>query len=164
MSTVTDKYTHKKKHFWTTHIILFVWIVPVCLLKFSNILQTSETNCEWTLPPLCFQILYFIRVWPYFCLLSKSEVAHLLVPKNWNLPQNNGISWNETLKYTHIIRKPVLSEHSNKEPLTTAVTRKSHWLLQYPDVITNELDYLLTFFIQNGYPEKTVWRILYQET
>ena len=26
------------------------------------------------------------------------------------------------------------------------------------------MDYLLTVFIQNGYPEKTVWRILYQES
>ena len=30
--------------------------------------------------------------------------------------------------------------------------------------LANELDYLLTVFIQNGYPEKTVWRILYQES
>ena len=41
---------------------------------------------------------------------------------------------------------------------------KSHRLLHNRVFLANELDYLLTVFIQNGYPEKTVWRILYQES
>ena len=31
------------------------------------------------------------------------------------------------------------------------------------ELLAEELAYLLEVFIQNGYPEKTVWRLLYQE-
>ena len=74
---------------------------------------------------------------------------------------------------TTVYRKPAASNRyihyrsaqAWKEKATAIRTLKARAIEYCSDaeLLANELAYLLEVFIQNGYPENTVWRMLYQE-
>ena len=63
-------------------------------------------------------------------------------------------------RYIHYTSSQVWKEK------VSAIRTLKHRAIEYCSnqcLLAQELDYLLEVFMQNGYPEKTVWRILYQE-